>query len=52
MTIEATAFIPAADMTGTKTCLVFSACKAVLRYLRFAIDPNDDTFYFGALGEF
>ena len=52
LTIEATAFIPQADDDWNEDLPCILGMQGCLEYLRFAVDPNDDTFYFGALGDF
>lgn len=51
LTIEATAFIPgpAYEWGNDLPCIL--GMQGCLEKLRFAVDPNDDTFYFGALGD-
>ena len=49
LTIEATVFVPQADLgwpEGLPCILGMSGC---LERLRFAIDPSTDTFYFGEI---
>lgn len=51
MTIEATAFVPGPGYEWGEDLPCILGMQGCLENLRFAVDPNDDTFYFGALGE-
>lgn len=51
VTIDATAFIPAPEYEWKEDLPCILGMQGCLENLRFAIDPNDDTFYFGALSE-
>jgi hypothetical protein len=51
LTIEATAFVPEPGYTWGDDMPCILGLQGCLENLRFAVDPNDDTFYFGALGE-
>ena len=46
--LEATAFVPHFPQWNLPSFMGLSGC---LERLRFAVDPDTDTFYFGALGE-
>lgn len=52
ITIDATAFIPAPEVEWNEDLPCILGMQGCLENLRFAVDPNDDTFYFGTLGEF
>src|SRR5215467_12906582 len=50
ITVEATVFIPQVD-TGSWALPSFIGWTGCLERLRFAVDPLDETFYFGAVTE-
>lgn len=49
LTLEATGFVP--DETETNPIPSFIGLAGCLERMRFAVDPAEDTFYFGALSQ-
>lgn len=49
--IEATAFIPQSNDEWAESFPCILGMHGCLERLRFAVDPNNDTFYFGQLSE-
>lgn len=51
LTLEIVAFVPRLELNELRKLPSFMGLMGCLEWIRFAVDPTTDTFYFGAIDE-